>query len=946
KTILKYFCGLAAAVSLPMLLGAQESARINVYPDYNCRVNGFGEVQNIFGSMAMGKTGGRVDQEMRELNLTSGRTIFAWISCIPPLTTPWNARNANRKLIIPADKLPEAYEKWYQQDFPRTTDMLLAQKLEGLAKNPTKVGPGEFGVACQAGLFRKWGITSVSICIPEIFDGYAEKHPAEANLALESFWKALQKNYPGLNARFLQPFNEPNYPCWTGSFATTKEAVDTWLRVFNRFSQHMKKQAPEVSILGPCLADEAMFSFPGWDAWTVPFLKDEGHSVQYFNYHCYAPGAYTHLAWLEMLQSQGELLRKTRPQAVITEMQYKVGDVEHTPEIEKARFTYWIQQLFMALSNPDKFDTFSYFYDVMDTRGLVVEKDGKLVPNYTYYLYWVLADTRGKMLYADRPGDPEVRAFACSPSKNQLVVSVFNDSPQEKKIAVNPGMVTGNADVRLRSAYYADGVLVHAEEALADREGGLPLTLAPYGVYSIRWDLKWKSIAPSRTLDETEFYSPTVNTVFKDGLDLSIPAARQPKDTETVLLRMALSSDDLLFAEKITADLNGRKIPLFMGDSTPDLMEGSRNVWYFSVPVARALIGKENKLSLSDADTGYRLMFAALAYEEHPDSAIADSAEKESIASWKNEISSSVNATKNLRAGDTGKFDLTIRNRLAQQMEYTISIKKPDEIVFKDIAAEQKISVDPGSSRTIAGTMSLKPTEQLLESRIEVNIASSNARKKTHVVPVNLYPLRRAGKVDFPVKTDGDLSEWSQKQAATFEQDGVSTKTWLGWDKANLYVAVQVSGKFKPQRPDSMERFWANDCIEVFIDAKNKKTEMYNDDAAQIFLCPLGIKDDLPFGGRIERRKMGDAVGVVATLAEPKITIGSSVGDSGYCIEASIPWSIVSQSFSPVAGQMIGMDVAIDHMHGSDGVNLSNSVLGIKGKPFQSPAKWGAVLLE
>ncbi|MFZ2655892.1 MAG: sugar-binding protein, partial [Victivallales bacterium] len=946
KTILKYFCGLAAAVSLPMLLGAQESARINVYPDYNCRVNGFGEVQNIFGTMAQGQTAGRADQEIRALNLNSARTILGWPTCIPIPASPWAAGQHNRKKFLPADELPKAWEKWYQQDFSKTTDERFSQLLEGLAKNPSNMYGG-FGEACQLGLYSKWGTANnVIVCLPEAFDGYADQHPAEANSLLESFLKALRKHFPDMNVRFLQPFNEPNYPWWTGQFATTKEAVDTWLRVFDRLSQHMKNLAPEVSVLGPCLADSAFFSFPDWDDWTVPLLKDEGHPVLYFNYHCYAPGAYTHLAWFEMLQAQGELLRKTRPRSVITEMQYKVGEANDTPEIQRARFIWWEQQLFMALANPDKFDTFSYFYDFMDSRGLVVEKDGKLIPNYTYYLYWVLADTRGKMIYAGNSGDPAVRAFACSPSENKLVVSIFNDSPQEKKITVNPGMAPGNADARLRSAYYADGVLVHAEEMLAAKEGGLPLTLAPYGICSIRWDLKGKSIAPSRTLDETEFYSPTVNTAFKDGLDLSIPAARQPKDTETVLLRLALHSDDLLFAEKITMTFNGQKIPLFMGDSIPDLMEGSRNVWYFSVPVARALIGKENKLSLSDADTGYRLMFAALAYEEHPDSALADSAEKESIDAWKNEISSTVNATKNLRAGDTGKFDLTIRNRLAQQMEYTVSIKKPDGLVFKDIATEQKISVDPGSSRTIAGTMSLKPTEQLLESSIEVNISSSNARKKTHVMPVNLYPLRQAAKVDFPVKTDGDLSEWSQKPSSTFEQGGVSTKTWLGWDKANLYVAVQVSGKFKPQRPDSLEKFWANDCIEVFIDAKNQKTEMYNDDAAQIFLCPLGVKDDRPFGGRIERRKMGDAVGVVATLAEPKITIGSSAGDSGYCIEASIPWSIVSQSFSPVAGQMIGMDLAINHMHGSDGISLSNSVLGIKGKPFQSPAKWGTVLLE
>ncbi|MFZ2655731.1 MAG: sugar-binding protein, partial [Victivallales bacterium] len=924
KAILKYFGCLAAAVSLPLLLDAQDIEGINVYPDYGYRVNGFGEVQNIFGCMSQGKSGERAVQEARALNLNSGRVIVSWLSTIPLPTSPWYAQQFNRKKFVPADKIPEEWEKWYQQDFPKTTDMRFVYMCAGIAKDPTDLYGG-LGEVYQLGLFKRWGIANnLILCNPMSFDGYADQHPAEANLALESFWKSFRKYFPDVKVRFLQPFNEPNYPWWAGQFATAKESVDTWLRVFNRFSQHMKKQAPEVSVIGPCLASSAFFSFSDWDTWTLPFLKDDGHPVQYFNYHCYEPGAYMHLAWLEMLQAQGESLRKTRPRAVITEMQYKVAFPERTPEIQKERFIWWAQQLFMALANPDKLDIINYFefFDKALFKGeMMIEKGAELVPADVYYLYWVLADTRGKMIYEEKPGDPSVRAFACSPSKNQLVVSVFNDSPQDKKITVYPvGMVPGNADVHLRSAFYADGVLVHVEEPLTSKEGGLLLTLAPYGVYSIRWDLKGKSIAPSRTLDETEFYSPTANTAFKDTLELSIPATRDPKGTETVRLRLALHSDDILFAEKVTVDLNGRKIPLFMDDSAQELTAASRNTWYFSVPVARSLIGKENKLSLSDADANYKLMFASLAYEEHPGSAIADSAGKTDAATWEKEISSTVSAPCSLVTGSTGKLALTIRNRLAQPVEYTVTITKPDKVVFQDIDMVQKISLPPGSSRTISGTMSLKSTEQMMEASIELNITSSNTMRKTHAVPVNLYPLRLAGKMNFPVVLDGELSEWMQKPSVAFEQDGVSTKTWLGWDKENVYVAVQVAGKFKPQHPESLEKFWANDCIEVFLDPKNQKSEMYNDDSTQIFLCPFGVKDDRPFGGRVERRRMGDEVGVVATLAEPKITIGSSAGDSGYCIEAAIPWSLVSKSFSPVEGQRIGMDVAIDHMNGADGI--------------------------
>jgi len=550
------------------------------------------------------------------------------------------------------------------------------------------------------------------------------------------------------------------------------------------------------------------------------------------------------------------------------------------------------------------------------------------------------------MLYAETSGDPAVRAFASTPKANRLVLSVFNDSPQEKKITVNPGMNVDGADIRLRSAYYADSVLKHAEETMTFQGEGLPLSLAPYGVYSIRWDLKKEVTVASKTLKETGFYSPTVNTVFENELELSIPAEREPENTETVLLRLALHRVDAEFAKNITLKLNEQTIQLLMGDSINDLMDGNQNVWYFSIPVARKLVGVNNQLSLSDAGSGYRVMFAALTFEEHPDSLSAGRVEKEGIATWEKAISSSVGATKQMLANSPRKFDLTIQNRLARPMEYMVKIKKPDALVLQEIATEQKVTVDAGSSKTISGTMSLKPVDQLIESRIDVDIVASNGLRKTHNLPINLFPLRQAVKVDFQVKTDGDLSEWSQKQPTVFERHGISTKTWLGWDNANLYVAVQVDGKFKARRPESLEKFWTRDCIELFIDAKNQKTAGYNTDSAQLFLCPLGISDDLPFGGKVLFKKMGDFVRYSGSIAEPKIAVGSRVGDSGYSIEATIPWSVISTTFVPAAGNLIGMDVAIDHINGTDGVNLSTSILGLKAKEHTSPAKWGSVVLE
>ena len=158
----------------------------------------------------------------------------------------------------------------------------------------------------------------------------------------------------------------------------------------------------------------------------------------YYNYHNYDTAAVSHLAWVQMLQAQALALGKDKPRAIVTEM-----NDDATIKVAANKFEWWSEQLFYALENPDKFHALEYFLTVWrpGMKGNLVYSDGNTYHSTdTYWLYWVLRHTRGQLRHVEMPALKDLKVIACSPSENQLVLSLFNNTGRTVEVNLDSGL--------------------------------------------------------------------------------------------------------------------------------------------------------------------------------------------------------------------------------------------------------------------------------------------------------------------------------------------------------------------------------------------------------------------------------------------------------------------------------------------------------------------------
>ena len=410
--------------------------------------------------------------------------------------------------------------------------------------------------------------------------------------------------------------NEPNYGWWTGSFQDEAAAVEGWIDLYNAVDAHLRRTHPRTQLLGPCLASEAFFSFSGWQTWTVPVLRGAARDMEYFNYHNYDTAAWSHLAWIEMLQAQAEALGRQRPRAVVTEM-------NDGADCGKAgrKFEMVVEQFFMALENPDKIHLWSYFLLAVQGAGQwgnVASLNGDTWAP-TRHLLALLGPSPDAREHCVRRAlrREQSQGAARAPRDDRLVVSLLNDTSRPVQLTLRSGL-PGDAKIRRLvrcSAWRQAGIVWHEEESLApaaDVQANLP----PGAVESFVWTLAEPVLKAGRKVESREFFSQEVGRKFSSTVEAPVNVPRLPRQDETVTLRFAVSSDDLLAARGLTVSVNGRGQPVSWSDAPASNSTASRWIWWMELPVQRAWIEKDNRIRFSNADADYRLMFTSMVYRQ------------------------------------------------------------------------------------------------------------------------------------------------------------------------------------------------------------------------------------------------------------------------------------------------------------------------------------------
>lgn len=121
------------------------------------------------------------------------------------------------------------------------------------------------------------------------------------------------------------------------------------------------------------------------------------------------------------------------------------------------------------------------------------------------------------------------------------------------------------------------------------------------------------------------------------------------------------------------------------------------------------------------------------------------------------------------------------------------------------------------------------------------------------------------------------------------DKSSVKAEFASSWDEKNLYLAVRVHG-VKPQKGKA-------DSVEIFIDALNNREGTYNFDDRRIVIESTGQRT---------KASVGDVFGS---------SFKGGATDSGYAIEASIPWKSLGFRTS-YANRAVGLDIAVNHEAG------------------------------
>jgi hypothetical protein len=194
--------------------------------------------------------------------------------------------------------------------------------------------------------------------------------------------------------------------------------------------------------------------------------------------------------------------------------------------------------------------------------------------------------------------------------------------------------------------------------------------------------------------------------------------------------------------------------------------------------------------------------------------------------------------------------------------------------------------------------------------------------------------IRKASR---PIVIDGTAEElWSEARqyklgnviyAPISSDEDCSANFKALWDAQNLYMLIDVTDDSLINDSDS-DLWYQDDCVEVFIDGDNSKSDNYDSDDAQYHFDWDRTKPTM------DRFEHGNLNGVEFAMVTT---------EKGYRTEIKFPWSTLGTK--PSAGTKIGLDV---HVNDDDDGGDRDSKLTWYGKEdnaWQTPQAFGTAEL-
>ena len=197
---------------------------------------------------------------------------------------------------------------------------------------------------------------------------------------------------------------------------------------------------------------------------------------------------------------------------------------------------------------------------------------------------------------------------------------------------------------------------------------------------------------------------------------------------------------------------------------------------------------------------------------------------------------------------------------------------------------------------------------------------------------------------------DGDLSEWGVLEntadavvygAGNWSGAGDLSATFsLGWDAANLYLAVSVRDDVHAQT-QSGESIFRGDSVEFLLDGAlqaDRQYEKLSGDDYQIGLSPGDLSAETVAAQGYRWFPAGQA----GSLAAAQLAASASV--DGYVLEAAVPWAALG--VAPASGDEYGFVLSVSD-NDLPGVAAQQSMVSsAAARSLTDPTTWGRLRLD
>ena len=227
----------------------------------------------------------------------------------------------------------------------------------------------------------------------------------------------------------------------------------------------------------------------------------------------------------------------------------------------------------------------------------------------------------------------------------------------------------------------------------------------------------------------------------------------------------------------------------------------------------------------------------------------------------------------------------------------------------------------------------LPPLNQLFGPVMQLSQVVNEAQNKARAEKRQAQVFAGIRKVNRPVVIDGSADDlWLESHrykignviySPPSNDEDLSASYKVLFDEKNLYILIDVTDDSLKNDSDS-EMWYMDDCVEVFIDADNSKSDSYDDNDAQYH---FDWDKNSPAMSQFQHGKLDGIEFAMVTT------------ENGYRTEIKFPWSTLG--VEPSAGKKIGLDV---HVNDDDDGGDRDSKMTWRGKEdnaWETPSVFG-----